>query len=112
MIPLATNQLPQLIVYSRKGASLASGRLRRPAPAVSLVCCVALVFKVTEALVLITCMSVSGRGGAMHAEDTLGPARLLSVNFYIFLFAEDHHPNPTPRGAAQGASSGCCPDCI
>lgn len=86
MIPLATNQLPQLIVYSRKGASPASGRGAplRPAPAASLVCCVALVFEVTEALVLITCMYVSGRGGAMHAADTLGPARLLFSEFLYF----------------------------
>ena len=79
----------------RQGA----GAPLRPAPAVSLVCCVALVFKVTEALVLMTCMYVSGRGGAMHAQTHWVPRGCYSVSFYIFLFTEDHHPDPHPRRA-------------
>ena len=89
MIPLATNQLPQLIVYSRKGASPASGCGGASPPCTGSFSC------------MLCCSCFQGHRGAGFNDlyvcvrprrgyaraDTLGPARLLFSEFlYFFIY--------------------------
>lgn len=117
MIPLATNQLPQLIVYSRKDASPASGSGGASTPCTSCFIC------------MLCCFCLQGHRGSGSdylcvgtvCQAVLGPwARqehglsrgLCSLNLYFISLTRTTTPTLAPRRLAGPGHPRVLPNCI
>lgn len=108
MIPFATNQLPQLIVYSRKDASPASGSGGASTPCTScfiyMLCCFCLQGHRGSGFNYLCVLCVRPCRGHERGKTTpaLGKPLFSELQLNSHLFYEDHHPGLSPARCRAG----------